>query len=113
MADQMYVEKHLKSSDFISDIVIGMADGLTVPFALAAGLGGALVSNAVIINPELLLDVLLWAGVFIRPAGQSRSTINRNGSGRKKKLNDCLKGKCKRYLKFWKNRAFLLKPVKG
>jgi len=52
MSDKMNVEKHLKISDFISDIVIGMADGLTVPFALAAGLSGALVSNAVIITPE-------------------------------------------------------------
>jgi vacuolar iron transporter family protein len=34
-------EKHLKSSDFITDVVIGMSDGLTVPFALAAGLSGA------------------------------------------------------------------------
>ena len=34
-------EEHLESSDFITDIVIGMSDGLTVPFALAAGLSGA------------------------------------------------------------------------
>ncbi len=34
-------EKHLKSSETITDIVIGMSDGLTVPFALAAGLSGA------------------------------------------------------------------------
>ena len=34
-------EAHLKSSDMLSDIVIGMSDGLTVPFALAAGLSGA------------------------------------------------------------------------
>jgi hypothetical protein len=33
-------EQHLKSSDFITDVVIGMSDGLTVPFALAAGLSG-------------------------------------------------------------------------
>ncbi len=43
-------EEHLKSSDFISDIVIGMSDGLTVPFALAAGLSGAVDSNGVIIT---------------------------------------------------------------
>ncbi len=36
-----HVEKHLKSSEAITDIVIGMSDGLTVPFALAAGLSGA------------------------------------------------------------------------
>lgn len=34
-------EEHLKSSDTLRDIVIGMSDGLTVPFALAAGLSGA------------------------------------------------------------------------
>ncbi len=41
-------EKHLKSSDFITDMVIGMSDGLTVPFALAAGLSGAVDSAAIV-----------------------------------------------------------------
>ena len=39
-------EEHLKSSDLLTDIVIGMSDGLTVPFALAAGLSGAVAANA-------------------------------------------------------------------
>lgn len=43
-------EEHLKSSAFITDIVIGMADGLTVPFALAAGLSGAVHSNTIVIT---------------------------------------------------------------
>jgi hypothetical protein len=43
-------EEHLGSSVFITDIVIGMSDGLTVPFALAAGLSGAVQSNAVVIT---------------------------------------------------------------
>jgi len=43
-------EEHLRSSDFITDIVIGMSDGLTVPFALAAGLSGAVHSNSVVIT---------------------------------------------------------------
>ncbi|MES2892069.1 MAG: VIT1/CCC1 transporter family protein [Bacteroidota bacterium] len=43
-----HIEKHLRSPDFLRDIVIGMSDGLTVPFALAAGLSGA-VSNSTII----------------------------------------------------------------
>ena len=42
-------ESHLKSSDLLTDIVIGMSDGLTVPFALAAGLSGA-VSNTSLIT---------------------------------------------------------------
>lgn len=49
----IHQEKHLKSSAFISDIVIGMSDGLTVPFALAAGLSGAVQNNAIIITAGL------------------------------------------------------------
>lgn len=45
----MSEEEHFQSSDLIKDIVIGMSDGLTVPFALAAGLSGAVSSNGVII----------------------------------------------------------------
>ncbi len=46
----IHKEEHLSSSEFITDIVIGMSDGLTVPFALAAGLSGAVHSNTVIIT---------------------------------------------------------------
>jgi len=42
-------ELHLTSSDFLRDVVIGMSDGLTVPFALAAGLSGAVDSTNIII----------------------------------------------------------------
>jgi len=45
-----HTERYLKSSAFITDIVIGMSDGLTVPFALAAGLSGAVQSNGVVIT---------------------------------------------------------------
>jgi VIT1/CCC1 family predicted Fe2+/Mn2+ transporter len=48
MNDHHHTENHLKSSAALTDIVIGMSDGLTVPFALAAGLSGA-VSNSNII----------------------------------------------------------------
>jgi VIT1/CCC1 family predicted Fe2+/Mn2+ transporter len=43
-----HVERHFLGSAVIRDIVIGMSDGLTVPFALAAGLSGAIVSSRVI-----------------------------------------------------------------
>ena len=46
---QHHQEEHLKSSDFLRDIVIGMSDGLTVPFALAAGLSGAVDSTNIIV----------------------------------------------------------------
>jgi len=42
-------ELHLKNSDLLTDIVIGMSDGLTVPFALAAGLSGAVDSTGIIV----------------------------------------------------------------
>lgn len=42
-------EEHLRSSDFLRDVVIGMSDGLTVPFALAAGLTGAISNSNIIV----------------------------------------------------------------
>ena len=42
-------EQHLTSSAMLRDIVIGMSDGLTVPFALAAGLSGAVQTTELII----------------------------------------------------------------
>lgn len=43
-------EEHFESPEFVKDIVIGMADGLTVPFALAAGLSGAVDASTIIIT---------------------------------------------------------------
>jgi len=41
-----HVEKHFEASDTVRDIVIGMSDGLTVPFALAAGLTGTMAATS-------------------------------------------------------------------
>jgi VIT1/CCC1 family predicted Fe2+/Mn2+ transporter len=49
MHDHHSHEQHSKSSDVLRDIVIGMSDGLTVPFALAAGLSGAINNTSLII----------------------------------------------------------------
>lgn len=46
----MHEEKHFTGSEMVRDVVIGMSDGLTVPFALAAGLSGAVDSNKIIIT---------------------------------------------------------------
>lgn len=43
-------EEHFQQSDFVRDVVIGMADGLTVPFALAAGLSSAVHNNDIIVT---------------------------------------------------------------
>jgi len=44
-----HLEKHFTASNFVRDVVIGMSDGLTVPFALAAGLSGALQNTRLIV----------------------------------------------------------------
>lgn len=46
-------EKHFQSSEIVRDFVIGMSDGLTVPFALAAGLSGAVDSTSIVITAGL------------------------------------------------------------
>ena len=48
-----HVEKHFTASEAVRDVVIGMADGLTVPFALAAGLSAAVISTDVIVTAGL------------------------------------------------------------
>src|SRR5213596_1754758 len=50
---ELHQEEHFKQSEIIRDIVIGMSDGLTVPFALAAGLSSAVSSNGIIVTAGL------------------------------------------------------------
>ena len=49
MPQTPHVEKHFTASETVRDIVIGMSDGLTVPFALAAGLSRAVDSSGIIV----------------------------------------------------------------
>lgn len=44
-----HVEKHFTATEVVRDLVIGMSDGLTVPFALAAGLTGAVGASKIIV----------------------------------------------------------------
>ena len=53
MPQTPHIEKHFTSGEVVRDIVIGMADGLTVPFALAAGLSGAVTSTTIIVTAGL------------------------------------------------------------
>ena len=53
MPQTPHVERHFTASATVRDIVIGMSDGLTVPFALAAGLSGAVEATAIIITAGL------------------------------------------------------------
>jgi VIT1/CCC1 family predicted Fe2+/Mn2+ transporter len=53
MPQTPHVERHFTASEVVRDVVIGMSDGLTVPFALAAGLSGAVDSTRVVITAGL------------------------------------------------------------
>lgn len=53
MPQTPHVEQHFTAGETIRDIVIGMSDGLTVPFALAAGLSGAVSSTSIIVTAGL------------------------------------------------------------
>ncbi len=48
-----HVEKHFTATETVRDVVIGMADGLTVPFALAAGLAAAVSTTKIIVTAGL------------------------------------------------------------
>jgi len=48
-----HIEKHFTAGETVRDVIIGMSDGLTVPFALAAGLSGAVSSTGIIVTAGL------------------------------------------------------------
>jgi VIT1/CCC1 family predicted Fe2+/Mn2+ transporter len=48
-----HIEKHFSGGETVRDVVIGMADGLTVPFALAAGISGAIGSMHLVVTAGL------------------------------------------------------------
>ena len=53
MPQTPHLEQHFTAGQSVRDVVIGMADGLTVPFALAAGLTGAIASSHIVITAGL------------------------------------------------------------
>lgn len=50
MPQTPHIERHFTAGETVRDIVIGMSDGLTVPFALAAGLSGAVTLTSIIVT---------------------------------------------------------------
>ena len=53
MPQTPHIEKHFTAGDTVRDVIIGMSDGLTVPFALAAGLSGVAASTAIVVTAGL------------------------------------------------------------
>ena len=57
MHQAAHVESHFTASELVRDIVIGMSDGLTVPFALAAGLSGIPVATTAVVVTAGLAEI--------------------------------------------------------
>jgi VIT1/CCC1 family predicted Fe2+/Mn2+ transporter len=70
-----HIEHHFTASEVVRDVVIGMSDGLTVPFALAAGLSGAVESTGIIVTAGLAEvaagSVAMGLGGYLAAKGDS------------------------------------------
>jgi len=79
-----HVEKHFSGGETVRDVVIGMADGLTVPFALAAGISGAIASTQIVVTAGLAEvaagSIAMGLGGFLAARGDAehyRSELHR------------------------------------
>lgn len=79
-----HVEKHFSGGEMVRDVVIGMADGLTVPFALAAGISGAIASTHIVVTAGLAEvaagSIAMGLGGFLAARGDAehyRSELRR------------------------------------
>lgn len=88
MGNVKHRETHFGGSAALRDIVIGMSDGLTVPFALAAGLSGASVANSLIVTAGV---AELVAGAISMGLGgylAGRSDVEHYESERKREIHE-------------------------
>lgn len=80
MPQTPHVEKHFTSSEAVRDVVIGMSDGLTVPFALAAGLSGAVAGTGIIVTAGLAEVaagcVAMGLGGYLAARGDAEHYVN-------------------------------------
>ena len=88
MPQTPHIEKHFTGNETIRDIVIGMSDGLTVPFALAAGLSGAAATSSIIVTAGMAEiaagAIAMDLGGYLAARAIS-NTIKASGSGNNRK----------------------------
>ena len=68
MPQTPHIERHFTAGDVVRDVVIGMSDGLTVPFALAAGISGAVDNSRLVVVAGLAENVKITTSVDLRRA---------------------------------------------
>jgi len=90
MPSAPHAETHFEASETVRDVVIGMADGLTVPFALAAGLSGAGQGTGIVVIAGL---AEIAAGSIAMGLGgylAARTDRDHYLSEREREYRDCL-----------------------
>jgi hypothetical protein len=95
-------EKHFQGGDTVKDIVIGMVDGLTVPFALAAGISGAVAQTHLVVTAGF---AEIAAGSIAMGLGgylAAKSDREHFQSEKKKRLRRSRKRKQKKLLIFFR-----------
>ena len=103
-----HAEKHFLGSESVRDVVIGMADGLTVPFALAAGLSAAVRSTHVVVTAglaEVIAGATAMGLVGIWPREPIRSTSPPKSAGSILKSTGYRSRKKRNYERFSKTMA--------
>ena len=96
MPQTPHLEKHFTAGELVRDIVIGMSDGLTVPFALAAGLTGAIASSHIVLTAgfaEIAAGSIGWDSAVISPPAATPSITPANANARRRKLSPCRKSR--------------------
>jgi predicted membrane protein (TIGR00267 family) len=85
---QAHVERHFTATETVRDVVIGMSDGLTVPFALAAGISGAIAVSHIIVTAGVA--ELAAGGISMGLGGYlaARTDFEHYGSERKRELDE-------------------------
>ena len=93
MHQTLHVERHFTASELVRDIVIGMSDGLTVPFALAAGLSGTEhrddASSSRPAWPRWPRVRSPWAWGATWPPGATPSTTPARSAARRSRSSSC------------------------
>lgn len=76
----MHIERHFTGGATVRDVVIGMSDGLTVPFALAAGLSGATLDSHLIVAAGLAEvaagSIAMGLGGFLAARGEAEHYVS-------------------------------------
>src|SRR5580704_4576088 len=102
MPQTAHIERHFTAGEVVRDVVIGMSDGLTVPFALAAGLSGAVDNSHIVVVAGLAEiaagSIAMGLGGYLA-ARSDASTTRASGcarSARSKKFPTRKRSRCRR-----------------